>query len=123
MDDGQNHARYEMLVWTVRWLAAEPAAALSVVEDPRIVPDEIAEDLDHWLEVTRGYGLVEGPALELLTQIDETFSRMSGQENAHHWTPAAVASSPEWAEQRDRARTVLALLGQGRADDDLRGRV
>jgi hypothetical protein len=123
VDDGEKEGIVERLVWTVRWLAAEPNAALNVVDDPRIVPAEIANDLDTWLEVASEHGLVEGRAHDVLTQIDETFSLMSGEENAHHWTPEAVRSSREWAEQRERARTVLALLGQERADGDLRGRV
>jgi hypothetical protein len=123
VDDGQNPDRFDKLVWAIRWLAAEPAAALAVVDDPRIVPDEIALDLDWWLDVAVGHGLVKSPALEILTEIDETFTRMSGPENARHWTPEAVTSSKEWADQRDRARNALGLLGRDRADNDLGGHV
>ena len=123
MVDRDNRGRLEKLVWAIRWLAAEPDAALAVVDDPRIVPDEIALDLEHWLEVARDHDLIDGPALDLLTEIDETFSKMSGQDNADLWTPAAVMSSVDWSVQRQRARVVLTLKGEARTDADLRYRV
>lgn len=123
MSDRPDAAVFERLLWAVRWLAAEPAAAMAAVELPWIVPDEIALDFGDWLEVVRSQGPLDGPLDELLSQIDEHFSLMSEPGNGHHWTPEAVTSSKEWADQRERARDVLALLGEERADDDLRGRV
>jgi hypothetical protein len=84
-----------------------------------VVPDEIALDFAHWLEVARGYRLVDDAAVPLLMAIDENFIAMSGEENADEWTPEAVIASPRWTSQR----RALNLLGEARADEDLRGHV
>ena len=115
--------RYEQLVWVMRWLAAEPDAALAAVEDPRIAPDEIALSLDDVLVVGDLGEVVNQPALDLVLVIDQTFDEMSGQEHAELWTLEALTSNALWTLQRDRARDVLQVLGEQRADDDLRGHV
>lgn len=97
--------------------------ALRVATDPRIVPDEIAVDLHDWIEVLRPYELLDRQALDVLTEIDDQFDVMSGEEKAHLRTPDAFASNLEWRAQRERARTVLQLLGESRADDELIGRL
>lgn len=111
------------MVWAIRWLAADPEAALTAVDDERIVPDEIAEDLDHWLEVCRGWNLIDEPTLAILDAIDQAFSEMSGLSNAENWTPEAVRTSEMWLQQRMRARDALTQMGEARADERLRGQV
>jgi hypothetical protein len=118
MDDSQNPWRREELVWSLRWLAAEPEAALAAV--PGVVTaDEIALDIGHWLEVARDWDLLEAPVLGLVTEIDTQFRAMSEPGNADKWTDQALAASAEWATQRERARTALALLGESRADGEI----
>lgn len=72
MDDGLNAWRWQELLWTLRWLAADADAALAVVPDV-CVPDEIALDMDHWTQVARDWDLVSGPVLALLQEIDQEF--------------------------------------------------
>lgn len=118
MDDPLNPWRRQELLWSLRWLAAEPEAAVAAV--PGVVTtDEIALDIGHWLEVARDWDLLEEPALRLVTEIDTHFRAMSEPGNADKWTDQALATSAEWAEQRERARTALALLGESRADGEL----
>jgi hypothetical protein len=123
MDDGHNASRRGRLIWSIRWLAADPEATLGAVEDPRTVPDEIAEDFDHWLEVCRHWDLIDDPVLDILETIDQTFQDMSGIHHADQWTPEALTTSEAWAVQRTRAREALTMLGEERADEDLRGHV
>jgi len=58
MDDDQRllQWRYERLVWALRWLAAEPEAALSA--EPRDDPDEIALSLEDVLALGPLTGVV-----------------------------------------------------------------
>jgi len=118
MDDPLNPWRRQELVWSLRWLAAEPEAALAAV--PGVcVPDEIALDIDHWFEVARDWSLLEDTTLSLVADIDRQFSAMSEPGNEDKWTDEALMTSAEWALQRERARTALAALGEPRADADL----
>lgn len=112
----------DRLLWSIRWLAADPEKALSAAPGT-VVADEIALDFNHWLSVGVGHGLVDEAALKILTVIDAEFDAISGERNADQWTPEAVATSAVWKAQRDRARQVLALMGEARADDDLPGHI
>jgi hypothetical protein len=84
-----------------------------------VAADEIALDIEHWLEVGRDSGLLDEPVLRLLVEIDGQFDAMSKVGNDDMWTEQAIRTSPEWAIQRERARTALAALGESRADADL----
>lgn len=113
--------RREELVWALRWLAADPEAALAVGREiPICTADEIALDINESYEVAREWGLLEAPVAALLEEIDRDFEAMSGQEHAELWTDEALATSPEWQKQRDRARRALALMGEARADAELK---
>ena len=114
--------RYEDLVWALRWLAADAEAALTALPDPRLVPDEIALTLEDAL-LTVDRSTIIADAWQVIDEIDRRFDAMSGQEHAHLWTPEAVRRDRDWAEQRALARQALALLGDERADQSLRGRV
>ena len=46
MDDGLNEWRRAELIWSLRWLAAEPEVALAAVPDV-CTADEIALDINH----------------------------------------------------------------------------
>ena len=119
-DDGLNAWRREQFVWALRWLAAEPEAALAVGREiPICTADEIALDLNHWFEVARDWGLLEPPVAVVIEEIDREFEAMSGQEHAELWTEEALGTSPEWQKQRERARKALELMGEARADAEL----
>ncbi|SRR6266545_1836370 len=118
MDDPLNSWRRQELIWSLRWLAAEPRAALAAV--PGIcTADEIALDIDHWLNVARDWKVVDKPVLDQIAKIDAQFEAMSGPGNDGLWTDEALTISREWARQRRRARTVLAKMGESRADADI----
>jgi hypothetical protein len=118
MDDPLNAWRRQELLWSLRWLAAAPEAALAAI--PGVVAaDEIALDIDHWLEVARDWNLLDEPVLSLVVEIDRQFDAMSEPGNEDTWTDQAIRTSPEWATQRERAREALAALGESRADADL----
>ena len=108
---------YTQLVWLVRWLAADPSAGLAALPDPRIVPDDLANSLDGWLHSMSHLEPLKTGVRERLEEIDAAFDVMSDAPGL--WTPEAFARSPEWAAQRVRARDLLALLGEARADDAL----
>jgi hypothetical protein len=121
IDDATRAGARDELVWALRWLAAEPQAALSAVpEVPICTADEIALDLNHWFEFARAEHLVDLPVLALLEEIDREFLLMSGQPAADLWTDEALAASPEWQKQRGRARRALTLMGEERADEELK---
>ena len=118
MDDPLNAWRRQELLWSLRWLAAEPEAALAAV--PGIsTADEIALDIGDWLELARQWNLLDERVLGLVAEIDLQFDAMSKPGNEDQWTDQALRTSAEWAMQRERARTVLTALGESRADADL----
>jgi len=103
------------LLWSVRWLAADPEAALAAA--PGVVTtDEIALDLDHWSMMARDWALLDGPSLALLDEIDREFASMSDADRPELWEDVALSTTPEWLAQRARARALLDLMGEQRAD-------
>jgi hypothetical protein len=62
----------------MRWLAAEPEAALAVLED-RMAPDEIALSLEDVLVLGDLAGVVDQSALDVVLGIDRAFEEMSGE--------------------------------------------
>lgn len=107
-----NEWRRQQLLWSVRWIAADPEAALAAV--PGVVTaDEIALDLDHWTMMARDWALVDGPALAMLDKIDREFASMSDSDRPELWDDAALGTAPEWLAQRARAR--CARLGDRRS--------
>ena len=113
----------DSLVWAVRFIAAEPDASLELIERERISIDELALTLDDYLPLARQEGVVGADAMEILDEIDAVFDGMSGAEHADQWTDVAVRSGAEWAAQRERARQVLRLMSEPRADEDLTGHI
>lgn len=116
-DDGLNPWRRQELIWALRWLAADPEAAIAAY-DGVVTADEIALDLNHWYEMIRAWGLLDDPTAEELKAIVETFDAMNDV-GPDLWTDEAIRSSIEWAEQRERARAALVRLGESRADVDI----
>lgn len=119
-DDGLNAGRVEELRWALRWLAAEPDAAISAF-DGIVVGDEIALDLNWWYEVTLNWGLLDDETAAAIKAIDDQFTAMS-EVGPDLWSDDAIRYSPEWAAQRERARRVLLRLGVPRADDEIGNR-
>jgi hypothetical protein len=116
-DDGPNRWRRQELIWALRWLAAEPEAAIAAY-DRIVTADEIALDMNDWYEVARDWGLLDEVTGVALKVIDAEFEAMSDA-GANLWTDEAIRLSPEWARQRERARDALAHMGVSRADADL----
>lgn len=119
-DDGSNWWRFRELLWTLRWLAAEPDAAIAAAPKYCVV-DEIATDIEHWMMVARGWDLVDPSVLARIEEIDREFAAMfeANWTDNHRDEDRVLLSSPAWARQRDRAREVLALMGEERADSEL----
>jgi hypothetical protein len=123
----------ERLIWALRWIAADPELALRAMDgafmnapardNSGYVPDELALTLEDALRVARSMEILTPELEEAVGEMDRVFDSISGAENAEHWTPEAVRTSRVWAEQRDRARKALALMGEPRADHDLPGHV
>lgn len=112
---------YAEILWIVRWLAAEPDKALAAVGDARVVPDDLANSLSDWLELTAGSDAVTEVVRDALLVIDREFDEMSGRLDL--WTPQALACRAEWQRQRERAREILIQMGEERSDDGLKGKV
>ena len=113
-DDGLDSWRRQELLWTLRWLAAEPDAALAAV-DGIYTADEIALDLQDWSEIAQQWGLLDETLARMIAEIDREFGEMT-ERGPDLWTDDAVRTSPEWAKQRLQARVVLAAMGESRAD-------
>lgn len=118
LDDGLNAWRSQELLWTLRWLAAEPDATLEAVSDICIA-DEIALDVDHWYELATQWGLLDRESAALIGAIDEEFRAMTERDDPTLWTDEAIRSSAIWASQRTRARAALASMSAERADSEL----
>jgi hypothetical protein len=116
-DDGHNAWRQQELLWTLRWLAAEPDAAMGAVHGI-CTPDEIALDLDHWFEIAQVWGLLDERLIRSIGAINDEFGRMTDLDG-ELWTDEAFRTSPAWAEQRERARLALATMGESRDDAHL----
>ena len=92
-DAGRDAWRRKELIWTLRWLAAEPDAAIAAVDDI-VTADEIALDLDGWLEGTRDRPLIDETTASMLRVINDEFTAMtSGVPSL--WTDDAIRQSPE----------------------------
>lgn len=123
-DDVNRRGLREMLVWAVRWVAADSDAALAPLRDSKgtvvMEPDEIALTLDDaWLP-SQGQALIPEKAEAVVAEIDRVFGTISGAEHSDLWTEEAVKSSAIWSRQRSLARTALDLMGEERADAELR---
>ena len=89
------------LLWSVRWLAADPEAALAAA--PGVVTtDEIALDLDHWSMMARDWALLDGPSLALLDEIGREFASMSDPDRPELWEDVALGSLFSGERQIDR---------------------
>lgn len=116
------------LVWVLRWIAAEPDAALGALrfsaDGPIEVPaDEIALSLeDVWLPIKENE-LLDAEIRSRVEEIDDLFASISGHTQSDHWTYEAVTSDPVWQAAREKARDLLAFLGESRDDEHLFGNV
>jgi hypothetical protein len=125
--DSTDQGLVRHMVWALRWVAAEPEAALAPLRGTDgawiMSPDEIAITLEDWWLPLKARDVLAPEVKDAISEIDAAFNAMSGRNQPDDWTPEAVRSSQDWAAQRKRARDVLALLGEPRADDDLSGHV
>lgn len=94
-------------------LAAESIDQGAWIDKYRVVTDELALDFDHAFGLVPALveaGLLDAEVLPDLEAIDETFTAMSGGQNAERWSITALASDPGWIMARETARRVLVLL-------------
>lgn len=109
--------------WAVRFIAAEPDPALALIEREHLHIEELALTLQDTLPMARQERVVGKDVMAILEEIDAVFVVMGGPEHADQWTDVAVRSGAEWAAQRERARQVLRLIGEERADGELTGHI
>lgn len=72
--------------------------------------DELALEFDALFPTSRSCPDFQGPAGEVLAELDRTLERMSGEANARLWTDQALRSAPEWHQVRALATEALSLL-------------
>lgn len=95
----------------VQRLALEPAEQVAQFPVGVAVADELALDLEHWLEVCSAWGYLESGISRPLGAIDDLLGRMSGPDQKERWTLEALTTDPGWGEARTMAREVLRLAG------------
>ena len=117
----------ERLLWSLRWIAAEPDAQLVPLKDAngrwRMGIDEIALTLEDVWVVIEANTYFDEETRARIAEIDAMFGSISGMENEAHWTEEAIASDAVWVRAREKARTLLATLGESRDDEHLTGHV
>lgn len=118
-----DRAVLEQFHWVLRWLASDPAKALSAVPEPWMAPDEIANDFDDRFKVSSCMRLLPEAAMETLAAIDHKLDQMTDSGDEMLWLPEGFLNDARWRDLRDLARIALSIMGLERADDELRGRV
>src|SRR5688572_5496809 len=110
-------SRKRFLVDAIEGLAAEPAAQCERLDrlgfSGSDLVDELALDFDDSAvrkDDMLNTGELDAEEFRAIASVDEILERMSGQENAKLWTRDALATAPEWAEVRARARNALLLM-------------
>ena len=76
------------------------------VDELALEYDETAAAADAMLDC----GEINREQRDSIVQLNEYLGRISGQSNAHLWTPKALHESIEWQEVRRQARISLELL-------------
>ena len=106
----------EQLVHALQALAAPADVQIARFPDFVVRADELALDFDDALRLSLDCPQVElRPAQrEALLKVDLHLTTMSGRENAHLWTEAALHERAEWAQVRELAAQALQELGQPR---------
>lgn len=102
----------ERLKHAVQRLALDPPAQVAQFPDFVVVADELALDLDHWLEVCEAWSYIDSPdVVAALKTINDHLDQVSGSEQAERWTVEALAADPGWIEVRAMAREALVAAG------------
>ena len=92
-------------------VALEPSQQVAQFPVFVIVADELALDLNHWIEVCRAWKYIEGEIVERLGALDGLLGSMSGPEQAVRWTKEALARDSGWQQARAMARDALRIAG------------
>ena len=118
---------HERLLWSLRWIAAEPDAQLAPLRDTKgrwvMDTDEIALGLEDDWDVIQANGYYDEATRARIAEIDALFGSISGQEHEERWTDEALRVDPIWREAREKARALLTALGGSRDDEHLAGHV
>jgi len=122
-EDELDRWQHEQLIWALRWVAADPEAAIAAAGTNVVIADEIALGLDAVIQTGRATRRLAPSIRAAIGEIDAIFGQMSRREHAQFWTAEAIRSDSRWAQQRERARRVLKQLGERRADGELPGHV
>jgi hypothetical protein len=98
--------------WSLQALAQPAADQSALFPMFVVVADELALDLDHWLQVVQSNQLVVPPeTLRAALEINRLLGEISGRHNAQEWTIEALNTSPTWQKVRTRAREALFAAG------------
>ncbi len=109
-------ARLQRLIDSAKLLSRPPEEQLATLASMGVpgVVDELALNFDD--DFRPFHSMVEdgevSPATQVAAeQLDTQLQRMSGQKNAHLWTPEALRSAPEWLVVRRLASYLLEEIG------------
>lgn len=107
--------RLQRLIESTKLLSAggeEQLTALSSMGVPDVV-DELALNFDDDVRLVDSMvedGELGGAAKAAAANLDRQLGNMSGEKNAHLWTPEALRTSPEWSELRRLAGHLLEAI-------------
>jgi hypothetical protein len=107
-----------LMIWlqeALKWLAEPGASQIDYLKNRGVWPntDELALELDDvagLLPEAVGRGEVSIDVELAVKRVEEKLDEMSGQQNAHLWTPEALANSPQWETVRSLASEALEKL-------------
>lgn len=104
-----------LLQVALKWLAAPSAQQIEHLKDIGVWPgvDELAlafDDVAPLLPEAVERGEVSNEVESAVRCVDEKLDKMSGQQNAHLWTPDALADSYQWETVRRLASEALRKL-------------
>ncbi|MFJ1760400.1 hypothetical protein ACIOD2_08795 [Amycolatopsis sp. NPDC088138] len=105
----RNHLRnFREALARLTWPAGRQQEWLREIGIP-VCADELALEFDDFYEVIGAWG-GHGEAAPALAELDRLLARMSGEVNAHLWTPEALVAEPDWQRVRELATAALAVL-------------
>jgi hypothetical protein len=110
-------ARLQRLVESAMLLSASAEEQLQTLADMGIpeVVDELVLNFDDDVIVVDSMvkeGELDFEAKTAAAALNRHLEEMSGEANAHLWTPEALRTSPEWIEVRRLAARLLDVVGR-----------
>src|SRR5260370_2496967 len=99
---------------TLQLLASPPQAQLSHFPAHTVVvvlTDEMALDLEHWVQCVPTYWKLSQEQTAKLTTLDDFLDKMSTSLNRAFWRDEALSTDPRWEEVRSLAKEALDSFG------------